>query len=173
MSPGQPSVRVPCHYRAGRLGYPTLHHETPGPPAGPGRRERGPATEDPAHHRPRCHRPVTELPQLERDVGRPGRRNRQNETQSREQRTDGGLTQMWHRLARVLGPWYAQIHRHCLDAGVLHADETGWRVEGRTWWLWCFTCADATYYLLDESRARARSDAATHGTNKRNPRSSE
>jgi transposase len=66
--------------------------------------------------------------------------------------TDGGLTQMWHRLARVLGPWYEQIHRHCLDAGVLHADETGWRVEGRTWWLWCFASTDATYYLFDESR---------------------
>ena len=66
--------------------------------------------------------------------------------------TDGGLTQMWHRLAHVLGPWYDQIHRHCLDAGVLHADETGWRVEGRTWWLWCFATTDATYYLIDPSR---------------------
>src|SRR5262245_49949859 len=62
--------------------------------------------------------------------------------------TDGGLTQMWHRLADVFTPWYEQIHRHCLDAGVLHADETGWRVEGRTWWLWCFATADATYYLI-------------------------
>jgi transposase len=72
--------------------------------------------------------------------------------------TDGGLTQMWHRLAHVLGPWHEQIHRHCLDAGVLHADETGWRVEGRTWWLWCFTCADATYYLIDESRGHPALD---------------
>ena len=30
--------------------------------------------------------------------------------------TAGGLTQMWHRLAGVLMPWYVQIHRHCLDA---------------------------------------------------------
>jgi transposase len=72
--------------------------------------------------------------------------------------TDGGLTQMWHRLAGVLTPWYEQIHRHCLDAGVLHADETGWRVEGRTWWLWCFTRADATYYLIDDSRGHPALD---------------
>jgi transposase len=72
--------------------------------------------------------------------------------------TDGGLTQMWHRLAAVLGPWYEQIHRHCLDAGVLHADETGWRVEGRTWWLWCFATADATFYLIDESRGHPALD---------------
>ena len=69
--------------------------------------------------------------------------------------TDGGLTQMWHRLSDVFEPWYEQIHRHCLDAGVLFADETGWRVEGRTWWLWCFATADATFYLIDESRGHA------------------
>ena len=44
--------------------------------------------------------------------------------------TAGGLMQMWHRLADVFGPWYEQIHRHCLEAGVLHADETGWRKAG-------------------------------------------
>ncbi len=72
--------------------------------------------------------------------------------------TDGGLTQMWHRLACVFGPWYEAIHRHCLDAGVLHADETGWRVEGQTWWLWCFATTDATFYLIDESRGHAALD---------------
>lgn len=72
--------------------------------------------------------------------------------------TDGGLTQMWHRLSDVFEPWYEQIHRHCLDAGVLHADETGWRVEGRTWWLWCFATTDAAFYLIDESRGHAALD---------------
>ena len=67
----------------------------------------------------------------------------------------GGLTQMWHRLADVLSPWYEQIHRLCLSAGVLHGDETGWRVEGRTWWLWCFCTQDVTCYMIDESRGHA------------------
>ncbi|MGL4552310.1 MAG: IS66 family transposase [Gemmataceae bacterium] len=72
--------------------------------------------------------------------------------------TAGGLAQTWHRLADLFGPWHEQIHRHCLDAGVLHADETGWRVEGRTWWLWCFSTADATLYLIDPSRGHAALD---------------
>jgi transposase len=72
--------------------------------------------------------------------------------------TPGGLMQMWHRLADVFGPWYEQIHRHCLDAGVLHADETGWRVEGQTWWLWCFSTDDATFYQLDRSRGHPALD---------------
>jgi transposase len=72
--------------------------------------------------------------------------------------TEGGLMQMWHRLSDVLLPWYDQIHRHCLDASVLHADETGWRVEGKSWWLWCFTRDDATFYLLDPTRGHAALD---------------
>jgi transposase len=72
--------------------------------------------------------------------------------------TDGGLIQMWHRFADVLLPWYEQIHRHCLDAGVLHADETGWRVEGDTWWLWCFARDDATFYMIDPSRGHPALD---------------
>lgn len=72
--------------------------------------------------------------------------------------TQGGLLQMWHRLADVLTPWYEQIRRCCLDAGVLHADETGWRVEGQTGWLWCFSTADATYYQLDPSRGHPALD---------------
>lgn len=66
--------------------------------------------------------------------------------------SEGGLTEIWHRLAGVLTPWYEQIHRDCLNSAVLHADETGWRVAGKTWWLWCFTAADATYYTIDVSR---------------------
>jgi len=29
----------------------------------------------------------------------------------------------------------------------------GWRVNGKTHWLWCFTHPDLTYYLIDESRS--------------------
>jgi len=35
---------------------------------------------------------------------------------------------------------------------VLFADETGWRVDGKTHWLWCFTTRDLTYYMIDRSR---------------------
>jgi hypothetical protein len=66
--------------------------------------------------------------------------------------TDGGLVQMWHRLAAVLAPWYEEIRAECLASAVLHADETGWRVNGKTHWLWCFTQKTATYYLIDPSR---------------------
>jgi len=66
--------------------------------------------------------------------------------------TPGGLIQMWYRLQELLFEWYEQIQREALLSAVLHADETGWRVAGKTNWLWCFTNADCTYYLIDRSR---------------------
>jgi transposase len=50
----------------------------------------------------------------------------------------GGLIHLWHNLASVLKPWYEEIAEAARNAGVLHADETGWRVNGKTHWLWCF-----------------------------------
>ena len=66
--------------------------------------------------------------------------------------TPGGLVGMWHRLAELLYAWYEQIQAQALHSAVLHADETGWRVNGKTHWLWCFASQDLTYYLIDRSR---------------------
>ena len=64
----------------------------------------------------------------------------------------GGLVAGWQRLGEVLAPWYEQIGLEVKAAAVLHADETGWRMNGRTWWLWCFANPTTCYYLLDPSR---------------------
>jgi len=67
--------------------------------------------------------------------------------------TSGGLVQMWHRLAEILKSWYEEIAAEIVQAGVLHADETGWRINGRLGWLWCFTTPTATLFALERSRA--------------------
>ncbi len=66
--------------------------------------------------------------------------------------SQGGLMQMWQRLQEVLFPWYEEIQQQALESAVLHADETGWRVSGKTHWLWCFSTRDLTYYMIDRSR---------------------
>jgi len=66
--------------------------------------------------------------------------------------TSGGLVQMWHRLREILLAWYLEIQAQALASAVLHADETGWRVNGKTYWLWCFTSKDVTYYMIDRKR---------------------
>ena len=66
--------------------------------------------------------------------------------------SEGGLVQMWYRLQAILFAWYEQIQQEALNSAVLHADETSWRVVGKTYWLWCFATQDLTYYLIDRSR---------------------
>jgi len=67
--------------------------------------------------------------------------------------TSGGLIQLWQNLALVLMLWYEEIAESAKSSAVLHADETGWRVNGKTHWMWCFTNGDVTYYVIDRSRA--------------------
>jgi len=43
-------------------------------------------------------------------------------------------------------------HRLLVLSGWLHGDESGWRVDGKTHWLWCFTTPELTSYLIDRSR---------------------
>ena len=64
----------------------------------------------------------------------------------------GGLISMWHRLGEVFTPWYQQIAQAARASAVLWADETGWRRNGLTCWLWCFASKDACYYMIDRSR---------------------
>ncbi len=66
--------------------------------------------------------------------------------------TAGGLVQMWQRLARILVPWYEAIQEEALNASVLNADETGWRVNGTTHWLWCFATDALSCFMIDRSR---------------------
>ena len=64
----------------------------------------------------------------------------------------GGLTQSWRVLSRALSAMHEAIWAEVRAAGVLHADETGWRVAGRTGWLWCFATKQAVYYVIDRTR---------------------
>jgi regulator of replication initiation timing len=66
--------------------------------------------------------------------------------------TAGGLTQMWQRLAMYLGPMYDEIGNEVRGSPVAHADETGWRLNGKTVWLWCFTTSKSAYYRIEPSR---------------------
>ncbi len=68
------------------------------------------------------------------------------------QLSSGGLSQQWHRLTRILYPWYEQIQAAALQSAVLHADETSWRVNGKSHWLWCFATDGLTYFMIDRVR---------------------
>ena len=64
----------------------------------------------------------------------------------------GGLVDLWRRTAEVLLPWHEQIAIEAKTSATLHADETSWRVDGATHWLWCFCNHRNCYYLIDRCR---------------------
>ena len=66
--------------------------------------------------------------------------------------TSGALVQQWQRLQAILEPWYEEIRCQALHSAVLHADETSWRVSGKTHWLWCFATDELTYFMIDRCR---------------------
>ena len=66
--------------------------------------------------------------------------------------TPGGLIDAWHRLSNVLKGWYEQIAEEAGPSAHLHADETGWRVNGQTHGPWCFANAQVCYDMVDRCR---------------------
>ena len=64
----------------------------------------------------------------------------------------GGLTLAWKKLAELLEAPYAAIGKTIRQRAVLHADETGWRINGVTFWLWAFATQHYCYYLIDRRR---------------------
>jgi len=64
----------------------------------------------------------------------------------------GGMIAAWQRLAAILESWYEQIAEEARQSAVLHADETGWRMNGQTWWLWCFAARHVCFYMIDRCR---------------------
>ena len=66
--------------------------------------------------------------------------------------TPGGLLNAWQRLAEILLAWYEQIAEEAKNSAYLHADETGWRVNGKRCWLWCFANDRNCYYMIEYCR---------------------
>ena len=63
-----------------------------------------------------------------------------------------GLSKHVIRVSRIMGDVYKEILGDINNAVTLHADETGWRVRGKNWWLWVFGTQESAYFTVDESR---------------------
>jgi len=63
-----------------------------------------------------------------------------------------GLSKHVIRVSGIMKDVYDEILGDINNAITLHADETGWRVRGKNWWLWVFGTQDTAYFTVDESR---------------------
>src|SRR6516162_5280515 len=64
----------------------------------------------------------------------------------------GGLVQAVRRVARKAEPSYEQLREQIRGSPSVTADETGWKVGGRLWWMWVFSSAAATVYAIQPGR---------------------
>jgi transposase len=54
-----------------------------------------------------------------------------------------------------LQPVYEEILNDVKQGAKIWADETGWRVKGKLWWLWIFANERSAYYWTDKTRGGA------------------
>lgn len=66
-----------------------------------------------------------------------------------------GLSRHVIRVAAIMKEVHAEILKDIKQGAILHADETGWRVRGRNWWLWVFGTPDTAYFTVDKTRGSA------------------
>ena len=59
------------------------------------------------------------------------------------------VNQCIHEAGRAVAPVVdAEIQATVRNAELLYADETSWKEQGRLLWLWVFTCASATLFIV-------------------------
>lgn len=66
--------------------------------------------------------------------------------------TPSALVQACAKISADLEATVAAIRAEVNAARTVTADETGWRVDGESWWLWVATCDAATIYAICEGR---------------------
>lgn len=63
-----------------------------------------------------------------------------------------GLSRHLIRVSKIMRDVHDEILKNIQSGASLHADETGWRVRGRNWWLWVFGTQDSAYFTVDKTR---------------------
>jgi hypothetical protein len=66
--------------------------------------------------------------------------------------TPGALVQQMSALAGWLKPEYEAIQSALRQSSSVNVDETGWRLDGKSCWLWAFTNDSFTIYEVNASR---------------------
>jgi transposase len=67
--------------------------------------------------------------------------------------SSAALVRSGHRLRRLAQTSYDRLVEVARHSEVQHVDETGWKIGGRSAWLWVFADAHATLYRIRPSRA--------------------
>lgn len=66
----------------------------------------------------------------------------------------GQLSEMLSRVGELFSPAHQELKTQLRSEKHLHADETGWRVEGNNQWLWSFSNENISVYVIEPTRGQ-------------------
>src|SRR3990167_2439279 len=67
--------------------------------------------------------------------------------------SDGEIYKMLEQVAQAFGSYYKELQQKIRDAAVKHLDETGWRINGKSHWLWIFINKEVALYVVRKLRS--------------------
>lgn len=77
----------------------------------------------------------------------------------------GGIQKILHKARRYLGPAYDEILKLIQQAKVKHADETGWKTNGKGGYDWVFCTASEIYHTIRNTRGKNIPEEVIGGKN--------
>lgn len=72
----------------------------------------------------------------------------------------GEIVEKLKEAEKLFGQDYRAICELIKQAKVVHADETGWRMDGENWWLWVFLTDQGVRYVIEDSRGKGVAEKA-------------
>ncbi|MDI6642276.1 MAG: IS66 family transposase [Elusimicrobiota bacterium] len=67
--------------------------------------------------------------------------------------SNGGIIRILDQVAKAFGPYYKGLQRRIKEARVKHCDETGWRIDGKSYWLWMLINKEVALYIIRKKRS--------------------
>lgn len=68
--------------------------------------------------------------------------------------SDGEIVATLKDARELFGKDYEAITVLIQEATAVYADETGWRMDGKNWWLWVFTTTTGVQYTIEDTRGK-------------------
>lgn len=68
--------------------------------------------------------------------------------------SEGEIVALLKDAEELFGKDYEAIMALIQNASVVYADETGWRMDGKNWYLWVFAAKTGTQYVIEDTRGK-------------------
>ena len=68
--------------------------------------------------------------------------------------SEGEIAEKLKDAEALFGKDYKAIATLIQEASAVYSDETGWRMDGKNWWLWVFVTARGVQYVIEDTRGK-------------------